>query len=156
MLKLLVEMKVDGPAPDMLVKRRCWWQFFDVGDIFRHAGDFLMLRIGHQIIKLDTKISKLSPTDFISNIRHQHRCSRLIPIQSKRSRWHKWTVLTETTAQDRSISGLLAVNFESKVLTGSFAFDGPSFLHFGPSFFNPNTKLQKKHSKWAFTNEQWF
>ena len=89
MLKLLVEMKVDGPAPDMLVKRRCWWQFFDVGDIFRHAGDFLMLRIGHQIIKLDTKISKLSPTDFISNIRHQHRCSRLIPIQSKRSIWRR-------------------------------------------------------------------
>ena len=60
--------------------RRCWWQHY--------AGNFMMVTIErcwwqnhydgdffHEHLKSVTVILKLSPTHFVSNIHHQHRCS---------------------------------------------------------------------------------
>ena len=41
---------------------------------------FPMYQIGHQHPESVTNISNLSPTHLVSNIRHQHRCNRLIDI----------------------------------------------------------------------------
>ena len=47
---------------------RCWWRTFDIGDIFWLSA--------MKTVKILTNISKLSPTHFVSNISHQHRCNQ--------------------------------------------------------------------------------
>ena len=59
---------------------RCWWQV-DVGDFmlvteFRYWWHLLVTDVGNKIGQTVANISKLSSTYFVSNIRHQHRCSR--------------------------------------------------------------------------------
>ena len=56
----------------------------DVGDFFKLKFE----NLSHQIWVFTlckesvTTISKFSTTDFVSNIRHQHRCSRLLAIEN--------------------------------------------------------------------------
>ena len=58
----------------MVTDIRCWWQNQHVDDFFRYVGDFLN-EFGRQDLESVTNISNLSPTNFVSNIRHQHRCN---------------------------------------------------------------------------------
>ena len=51
---------------------------------FRYLGNFLN-EIGHQHPESVTNISNLSPTHLVSNIRHQHRCSRIELIRDSRT-----------------------------------------------------------------------
>ena len=57
----------------VLVTSLCWWLYN--GDWFQMLiAESLCWRFS-QCIKSVTNISNLSPTHFVSNIRHQHRCS---------------------------------------------------------------------------------
>ena len=68
---------------------RCWWRMLEtksVGDNFeilvtdlRCWWPILYIEKATNMTNNVTKISKLSATDFVSNIRHQHRCSRWNP-----------------------------------------------------------------------------
>ena len=61
-----------------------WWQFLDVDDrlpIWAFFGCWC------PTVKTETDISKLVPTHFVSNIRHQHRCNRLLDIDDGCWRW---------------------------------------------------------------------
>ena len=66
----------------MVIDLRCWWHNHYVGDFFRYVGHFLMYTGGRpfRCIKSVTKISNLSPTHFVFNIRHQHRCHHEIAV----------------------------------------------------------------------------
>ena len=70
------------------IQCRCWWQFFSVGDrilILVTSFEwwyptlvFKRLRmLVTKTVKTVTNISKLSPIQLVSNIRHQHRRSRI-------------------------------------------------------------------------------
>ena len=59
----------------MVTDLRCWWQNHYVGDFFAMLVIFAMYLIGHQHSETVTNISKLSPTQLVWNIRHQHRCN---------------------------------------------------------------------------------
>ena len=50
---------------------RCWWQA-DVGDFLSMNKIMCLMKLAKPV----TNISKLSATHFITNISHQHRCSR--------------------------------------------------------------------------------
>jgi len=56
----------------MVTDFRCWWQNHYVVKFFRYVGDFLNV-LNRQHPESVTNISNLSPTHFVSNIRHQHR-----------------------------------------------------------------------------------
>ena len=65
----------------------CWWQYFGVGDIF-----WMWVPNANEkecwwpkTTKTVSNTSKMSPTHFVSNISHQHRCSQydVIEIQSR-------------------------------------------------------------------------
>ena len=60
----------------------------DVGDSFHHVGANIYILVTCFV----TNIEKLSPTDFVPNIRHQHRCSppQTFPfLQKKRTKLQK-------------------------------------------------------------------
>ena len=78
----------------------CWWRNFDIYDIF------LMLVLNANVerkrmsvsntAKNVTNMSKLPPTNFASKFRHQHRCSRYEP-KNTRYQHHKWCWFWITT-----------------------------------------------------------
>ena len=61
-----------------------WWQNFDIGDIFWMLVPDANVKRYRILVAKTTKtainISKLSPKNFVSNIRHQHRCSNEMSI----------------------------------------------------------------------------
>ena len=69
--------KGDSDVSDlmMVTDLRFWWQNHYVGDLFLMLLTFTMLKIGRQHLKSVTIIWNLSPTESVSNFRHQHRCS---------------------------------------------------------------------------------
>ena len=60
----------------------------DVGDSFYYVGANIYILVTCFV----TNIEKLSPTDFVSNIRHQHRCSLSLRIYECWFNKRKWTV----------------------------------------------------------------
>ena len=64
-----------------MLETLCWWLIcvlisrVDVGDSFYYVGANIYILVTCFV----TNIEKLSPTDFVSNIRHQHRCSPINP-----------------------------------------------------------------------------
>ena len=62
----------------------CWWQNFDVGDIFgMFVPDANVKRqwmLATKMTKTATNIIQLSPTNSVSNIRHQHRCNLIFAL----------------------------------------------------------------------------
>ena len=69
-----------------------WWQQY-VGDFMtaevlrclcqnHYVGDFFQFKKSHQLLKSVNIISNLSPTQTVSNIRHQHRCIRVFNRQN--------------------------------------------------------------------------
>ena len=77
---------------------RCWWQNYYVGDFF------IMLTI--LCIKSVTNISKLSPTHFVSNIHHQHRCSLDWALILARNASQKFLVFRFQTLEFSNVSNL--------------------------------------------------
>ena len=82
--RLLIIDYIDVGDKWMLVTLSCW-QFFDVSDRFSILVTsfgcwcpVLMLKDRESSWKNGKNISELSPTHFVSKIRHQHRCSLII------------------------------------------------------------------------------
>ena len=69
----------------------CWRQNFHIGDIFRmlvsDANAKIERKLVTKTVKTVTNISKLSPTHFVSNIRHQHRCNPQTVINNRHQYW---------------------------------------------------------------------
>ena len=71
----------------MVTDLRCWWQNHYVGNLFRCVGD--------EFIKSVINILNLSPTHFVSNIRHQHWCLRLQSCWWPYGDGNFWMLVTE-------------------------------------------------------------
>ena len=73
----------DGDSIKMLVTKS--WNC----DFFCYFGDFSIWGIGHQHLTSVINIWKLSSTHFVSNIRHQHWCVRMILTKKKKNFCHQ-------------------------------------------------------------------
>ena len=65
----------------MVTDISCWWHDQYVGDCM--LVSLLMYLIDHQHLKSCTDLPKLSSTQFVFNIRRQHRCNLILRIDSR-------------------------------------------------------------------------
>ena len=116
-------------------------------------------------VKTVTNISKLSPTHFVSNIRHQHRCSRKVLII--RSLWfyyimnymysNEFFLLTDCTMVFSVIGSLIKIDFKVMIpmrfqwylnLLSSISFASTFKTGYAIKWWQHGYQLIKKVDKW--------